>query len=96
MTNRILSPKRFAYHLLLLFYLFRYEQELLSGFPPLHQNKLQEQGLQKFVNIKKIEFEPSGNLINQVYSKFIETLINNQGPLFQTENDETPEAEIPH
>lgn len=96
MTNRILSPKRFAYHLLLLFYLFRYEQELLSGFPPLHQNKLQEQGLQKFVNIKKIEFEPSGNLINQVYSKFIETLINNQGPLCQTENDETPEAEYPH
>ena len=96
MTNRILSPKRFAYHLLLLFYLLRYEQELLSGFPPLHQNKLQQQGLQKFVNIKKIEFEPSGNLINQVYSKFIETLINNQGPLFQTENDETPEAEYPH
>ena len=41
---KLLSPDKFAYHVLLLFFPFRDEKELLSGFPPMHQNKLQKQG----------------------------------------------------
>ena len=41
-SNKFLSPEKFAHHVLLLFYPFRDEKELLSSFPPLYQNKLQE------------------------------------------------------
>ena len=63
--------------MLLLFYPFRDEKELLSGFPPLYQNKLQEEGVQNVVNINKINFEPYGDLVDQDFSQFNENLINN-------------------
>ena len=92
--NKLLSPEKFAHHVLLLFYPFRDEKELLSGFPPLYQNKLQEQGVRDVVNTNKIKFvEPHGDFVDQAYSEFNETLINNQDPQSQTENDETPGAE---
>ena len=67
MLNKLLSPEKFAQHVLLLFYPFRDEKELLSGFPPLYQNKLQEQGVQDVVNTNKIKFEPYGDLVDKVY-----------------------------
>lgn len=39
---------------------------------------LQEGGVEDVVNISKIRFEPYGHLTDQAYSKFNETLINNQ------------------
>ena len=60
---------------LLLLYLFRDEKELLSDFIPLYQNKFQEHGVQDVVNINKINFEPCGDLVDESYSKFNETLI---------------------
>ena len=92
-SNKLSLPEKFAHHVLLLFYPFRDEKELLSGFPPLYQNKLQEQGFQDVVNTNKIKFELYGDLVDQVYSKFNETLISNQNPQSQIENDETPGAE---
>ena len=88
--------EKFAHHVLLLFYPFRDEKELLSGLPPLYQNKLQEQGVQGIENINKIKFEPYGNLVDEVYSRLIETLVNNQNPHSQIENDEIPGAEYPN
>ena len=41
--NKLLSPEKFAHHVMLLFYLLRDRKESLSGFPPLYQNKRQEQ-----------------------------------------------------
>ena len=66
---------------------------MLSGFPPLYQNKLQEQGVQDVVNRNKIKFEPYSGLVDQAFSQFNENSINNQDPHSQIENDETPEAE---
>ena len=88
--------EKFAHHVLLLFYPFRDEKELLSGLPPLYQNKLQEQGVQGIENINKIKFEPYGNLVDEVYSRLNETLVNNQNPHSQIENDEIPGAEYPN
>ena len=65
--NKLLSLGKFAHHVLLLFCPFRDEKELLSGFPPLYQNKLQEQGVQDVVNTNKIKFEPYGDLVDKVY-----------------------------
>ena len=94
--NKILYPEKFAHHVLLLFYPFKDEKELLSGLPPLYQNKLQEQGVQGIVNINKIKIEPYGDLVDEVYSRLNETLINNQDPHSQIENDEIPEVEYPN
>ena len=79
--------------MLLLFYPFRDEKELLSSLPPLYQNQLQWQGVLDVANKNKLKFKPYGDLVDQVYSKFKETFINNQDPHSQIENDETPEAE---
>ena len=94
--NKILSPEKFAHDDLLLFYPFRDEKDLLSGFPPMYQNKLQEEQVQNVININKIKFEPYGDLVDQVFVQFNENLINNQDPYSQIENNETPGAEYPN
>ena len=67
MLNKLLSPEKFAHHVLLLFYPSILFYQLLSGFPPLYQNKLQEQGVQDVVNTNKIKFEPYGDLVDKAY-----------------------------
>ena len=47
-------------------------------FRPMYQNKLQEQGIQDVVNVSKINFKPYGNLVDQTFSQFNETLIKNE------------------
>ena len=59
--------RKIGRHMLLLFYPFRDEKELLLGFPPLYQNKLQEEGVQDVVNINKIKFEPNGDLLIRLF-----------------------------
>ena len=39
--NKLLSPEKFAYHMMLLLFPFRDEKQMLSGCPPLYQTKLQ-------------------------------------------------------
>ena len=41
-AKKLSSPEKFVHRLLLLFYPFRDEEELLSGFPTWYQNKLPE------------------------------------------------------
>ena len=54
---------------------------------------MQEQGVENIVNINKIIFEPYGDLVDEVYSRLSDTLINNQDPHSQIEHDEIPGAE---
>ena len=75
--NKLLSPEKFAHHLLLLFYPFRDAKELLSGFPPIYQKKLLEEGVQDIVNINKRKFEPYDDLVDQAFSQFDKNLSNN-------------------
>ena len=49
-----------------------------------------------YININKIKFETYGNLVNNVYSWRNETLINNQEPHSQIENNEILGAEYPN
>ena len=51
--SKLSSPEKLAYDVLLLFYPFIAEQELLSSFPSTYQNKLQEEGVQDVANIKQ-------------------------------------------
>ena len=71
--------------MLFLLYLFRDEKELLSGFPPMYQNKLQEEGVQNVVNINKIDFKSYNDLVDQTLLQFNENVINNQDPQSQIE-----------
>ena len=54
-SNKLLAAEEFAHHVLLLFFLFRDVKELLSGFPPLYQNKLRKQEVQALINMNKIK-----------------------------------------
>ena len=82
--------------MLLLFYPFRDEKDLLSRFPPMYQNKLREEQVQNVINVNKMKFERHGDLVDQAFVQFNENLINNQDPHSQTEHDETPEEEYPN
>ena len=94
--NKLLSPEKFAHDVMLLFFPFRDEKQLLSAYPPMHQTKLQEQGVQDVVNRDKMKFVPSCDLYYQAFSQFNESSINNQDPYGQIEKDETPGAEYPN
>lgn len=65
---------------------------MLSGFPPLYQNKLLVVGVQDVVNVNKMKFQPYGDLVHHAFSQFNENFINNQDPHNQIETDETPGA----
>ena len=69
---------------------------MLSGLPPFYQDKLQEQGVQDIVSNNKIKSESYGDLVDKEYSGLNETLINNQEPHSQIENDEISGAEFPN
>ena len=65
-------------HLVLpLFQLFRNEKEL-SGFPPINQNKVQEEEVQDLVNRKKVKFEPYGGLVNRALWQFNDSVRNSR------------------
>ena len=85
-----------CHHLVLLLLPFRDEVEFLSVFPPMYQNKLQEEGVQDFVNINKMKYEPYHDLVGQPFLQFNENLINNQDSHSQIENYETPGEEYPN
>ena len=93
MPNKLSSPEKTASQVLLLFYPFRDEKELLSSLPPLYQNQLQWQGVLDVANKNKLKFKPYGDLVDQVYSKFKETFINNQDPHSQIECDKISSRE---
>ena len=77
LPNKLLSPEKNFYHVMFLFFLFKDENQLLSGCPPLYQNKLQEQGVQDVVNRNKIKSESYGCFVDQAFSQFNETSIKN-------------------
>ena len=53
---------------------FADEKQLLSGFPTLYQNKLQEKGVH-FVNRNKISFELYGDLGDQLFLNLMGTIL---------------------
>ena len=69
--NKLLALGKFTHYVLLLFYLIRDEKELLSGFPPLQQNKLQKQSVHAFVTYRDLV---------DLFCQFNENSITNQGP----------------
>ena len=69
---------------------------MLSGSPTFYQNNLHKEGAQDVVNINKIKFKLYGDLVYLSFSQFNESLMKNQDPHSQTENDETSEPEYPN
>ena len=65
------------------------------SFPPMHQNKLQEEGFQDVVNISKVKFDSYVEIVGKDFSQFNEKLIKNIDSHSQTENEETLALEYP-
>ena len=76
-TSKLLSPEEFAHHVLVLFYPGRDEKDFLRGFPPIYQNKLQEEQVQDVINTNKMKFESYGALVDQAFVQLNDNLINN-------------------
>ena len=94
--NKLLSPEKFAHHVLVLFFPFGDEKKfLLSGFAPIYQNKLQKERVQDVVSINKRKFKPYGDLVDQAFLNFNENFISNQDTHSQIENDEHQLQDIP-
>ena len=76
MTNTNFIARKISLQMLLLFQPFRDEKELLSSFPPVYQNKLQEEEeeeeVKEVVNINRIKSEPNGDLVDKVFLQFNE------------------------
>ena len=75
MTNTNFIARKISLQMLHLFQPFRDEKELLSRFPPVYQNKLQEEEeeeVQEVVNINRIKSEPNGDLVDKVFLQFNE------------------------
>ena len=94
--NKLLSPEKFAHHVLVLLFPFGDEKKfLLSGFTPIYQNKLQRERVQDVVSINKRKFKPYGDIVDQVFLNFNENFISNQDTHSQIENDEHQLQNIP-
>ena len=61
MPNNFLFPEKFTHHEMILFHPFRTKEELLSGFPKIYQNELQEGRVQNVVKMNKVKFESYGD-----------------------------------
>ena len=81
-------PEKYAHHLLLLFYPFRSENELLGGTSHTYQGKIFEDGVTKTVHNNQQKFELYAELVNEAYENFNAELVNNQDAYGQIENDQ--------
>ena len=72
MPNKLLSPEKFAHRLLLLFFLFRDEKQLLSGFHHCIKTKCKNK------ESRMLQTGPHGDFVDQAFSQFNENYINNQ------------------
>ena len=58
-----------------MFFSFIDEKQLLSGCPPLYQNKLQEQGFHDVKNRNNISFKQYGDLVDQAFSQLMRSML---------------------
>ena len=81
--------------MMLLFFPFKDESQLLPCCPPFYESKMQEQGVEDILNRNKINFKPYCDVVDQDFSQFNENSTSNQEPHSQIKN-ETPEVEYPN
>ena len=61
--------------------------------PAFYQNKVRKQRIQDVVKINKIKFKPYTDLVDQDFSRFNDTLINNEDPHSQIGNCKIPRVD---
>ena len=64
---------------------------MLSVCLRLYQSKLQDQGEQDIINMKKMKFDPYSDLVDQALYQFSGNSVNTQYPYSHTEKDEIPQ-----
>ena len=82
-------PKKYAHHLLFLFFLFRSEKELLGGHLSTYQRKLAAPGVLDIIDNNRQKFEPYTAMVDKAYENLNSEFVYNQDAHGQTENDET-------
>ena len=88
--NKHHYPQKYAHHLLLLFYPFRSENELLGGTSHTYQGIFSENYVTEIVHNNRHKFEPYAELVDEAYENA--KLVDNKDAYDQVENDETVTA----
>ena len=65
-AKKNVTAEKITHYVLLLFYPLK-DEKVLSCFPSVYQNKLQEQGIQDIVNLSKIRGKPYNDLVDQAF-----------------------------
>ena len=84
--NKDRYPEKFGHHLLFMLYLFRSEDELLTGNPPTYQNTLAYPSVLSVVNKNRQKFEPYADIVDGAFAHFNHNLESNQCTYGQEEN----------
>ena len=71
------TSNKYPHHLLLLFYPFRSENELLGGISHTYQGKFSEDGVTELVHNNPRKFEPYAELVDEAYGNFNAELVDN-------------------
>jgi len=87
--NPVNRPEEYAHHLMMLFYPFRKESDLLSEIGSSYVVKLNSPDVLHIVNENKIKFEPWGDIVNSVLMNA--NFEPRTDPFAQQENDNVEE-----
>ena len=74
--NKETKPKEYAHNMLLMYYSFRDEKELLSGNPSTYASKLSEPGVIDLVNQNYSLVEPFATIIDNVFLRLSSAIDN--------------------
>ena len=89
--NRHRFPERYAYHLLLMYYPFRSEAELLQNT---YLEKISQPGVLDIINENKLKIKPYDELVNEAFRNYRADLDTNLDAFAQQENEEVEEELI--
>ena len=79
--NKYKSPKEYSHHLLMMYYPFRSEAQLLDGT---YVEKLSQPGVLDIINENKQKIEPYGDLVDEAFKNYRADLDTNLDPICPT------------
>ena len=89
--NKETRPEEYTYHMLLMYYPFRDEKELLSGNTPKYVSKFSEPGVIEMVNQNCSLVEPFATIVDNTFLRISCDIDSNMDPYGQQQNDEVTE-----
>ena len=81
-------PEDYYQHMLVLFYPFRREEDLMCGSPPSYSGKFYDSNALEIVNHNQSLVEPYANLVHDAFQRYNEDTQSNMDPFGQQKSSE--------